>query len=334
MTVVVQWGHMPYYDAGTWGSMLFGEHTCICFLAISVDKLIQRIADCSIASIVHALYGWRIYRLIARRWIAIPCVVLIALLSMAQFSCCAAAALFNSLQYIQGPGKQYVARKLFHGWVACATCADLIITAIMTIKLHSVRTGVKSTDRIINRIMYVTVPGGASTAIVTVAILIIQLTHTGSNYYQFLIISLTKVYSNSVLLCLNLRTLHRSCNGSSRRETFLKMPRATVDTERGGLYDVKIQRDVEKTSTVALTDLEAANQTMTAIEPMTPVHVGKSWQQSSMMTQSSQDEPYVTSTRGPILSTAHAALPIISYEHPFSSSLSSQSNTMSSPKKL
>jgi hypothetical protein len=254
---------------------------------------------------------------------------------MAQFSCCAAAAIYNGLQYVQGPDKQYVARKLFHGWVACATCADVIITAIMALKLHSVRTGVKSTDRIINRIMYVTVPGGASTAIMTLAILIIQLTHTGSNYYQFLIISLTKVYSNSVLLCLNLRTLNRSNNGA---RTFLSMPRTTMaDSERGGLCDVKIQRDVEKTSTVALNELESVNQTMTAIEHLTPVHKSchnsKSWHNSSVMTQSSLDEPYF-STRGPILSTAHSALPIVSYEHPFSSSLSSQSITMSSPKKL
>lgn len=118
-------------------------------------------SDCTIASIVHALYAWRIYKLIARRWMAIGLALFIMLLSMAQFSCCFAAAMFNALQDIQGPGKQYVARKLFHAWLSLATSADVVITTVMAIKLYSARTGVRSTDTAITKLLYVTIPGGA-----------------------------------------------------------------------------------------------------------------------------------------------------------------------------
>lgn len=139
--------------------MMFGKGESIYFIQLSI--LTQIMTDCSIASIVHALYGWRIYKLVVRRWLAIGLTILIALLSLGQFACCVSAALFNALQKIEHPETQWVARRLFHGWLTTATAADIIITTVMAIKLFSARTGVRSTDRAITKLLYVTIPGGA-----------------------------------------------------------------------------------------------------------------------------------------------------------------------------
>lgn len=91
-------------------------------------------------------------------------VLLIGALSLCQFSCCVATAFFEALQYHQGPGKQFIARKLFHAWLASAFIADIIITVVLVCKLNSIRTrlGVKATDDKIKKILYTIVPAGAA----------------------------------------------------------------------------------------------------------------------------------------------------------------------------
>ncbi|UZJ56943.1 hypothetical protein CBS101457_006263 [Exobasidium rhododendri] len=223
VSIVVQWGHISSFPPATWGSMLF---------------------DCTISSIVHALYSWRIYKLFSRRYLAIALATLVMLLSMAQFSCCFAAAMFNALQESQGPGKQYVARKLFQSWLVLATSADVLITLSMAIKLYSARTGIRSTDRAITKLLYVTIPGGAITAVVTLMILFIQVKFEGTNYYQLLIICLTKFYSNSVLLCLNLRASNVTGIGRHTMLTGFQTTEQNIGSSRVP-FDVKVERKVE-----------------------------------------------------------------------------------------
>lgn len=110
---------------------------------------------------MHALYGWRIFKLIERRWLAVSSMILIGLLSAAQFSSCLASAMWYALQYHQGPGHRFISRKFFHAWLANASVADVIITAILAIKLYTAKTGFENTDKTINKILYVSVPGGA-----------------------------------------------------------------------------------------------------------------------------------------------------------------------------
>jgi hypothetical protein len=226
---------------------------------------------------VHALYAWRIYKLISRRWWAITLSTLVVLLSMAQFACCFGAAMFNALQEFQGPDKQYVARHLFRAWLILATTADVIITTVMTIKLYSARTGIRSTDRAITKLLYVTIPGGAivrdgassdtvrgeqgsgshfhslvcslfplriKTTFVTMMILLVQVKMEGSNDYQILIICLTKFYSNSVLLCLNLRASNVSGLG---RHTMLSGFHTTDHQFSSSRipFEVKVERKTE-----------------------------------------------------------------------------------------
>ncbi|PWN34829.1 uncharacterized protein FA14DRAFT_171555, partial [Meira miltonrushii] len=191
--IVKNWGHDPTYNPSAFGMLFF---------------------DCSITSIVHGLYVWRIYSLFTKesssprtRHQMYGFVLLISALSLCQFSCCVATAFFEALQYHQGPGKQFVARKLFHAWLASASIADIIITVVLVCKLSSIRIrlGVKATDDKIKKILYTIVPAGAATAICQILIWVLQGTFPGVAYYQFLIFSLSKIYSNSVILSLNLR---------------------------------------------------------------------------------------------------------------------------------
>jgi hypothetical protein len=107
------------------------------------------------------LYSWRIYKLIARRWLGLSLALSIMLMSAAQFACCLTASMYAALQAQLPETTAIIARRFFHAWLVLATLADIAITTVMAIKLFSARTGVRSTDRAINKLLYVTIPGGA-----------------------------------------------------------------------------------------------------------------------------------------------------------------------------
>ena len=150
-----------------------------CFISECTQNMMSNqfpTTDCSITSIVHGLYVWRIYSLFTKeslspktRYQMYGFVLLIAALSLCQFSCCVATSFFEALQYHQGPEKQFIARKLFHAWLASASIADAIITVVLVCKLNSIRTrlGVKATDDKIKKILYIIVPAGAAVSMKT-----------------------------------------------------------------------------------------------------------------------------------------------------------------------
>lgn len=93
------------------------------------------------------------------------------LLSAAQFACCLTASMYAALQDQLPETTAIIARRFFHAWLVLATVADIAITTVMAIKLFSARTGVRSTDRAINKLLYVTIPGGAVVSVAQLAVL-------------------------------------------------------------------------------------------------------------------------------------------------------------------
>lgn len=94
-------------------------------------------SDCTVSSIVHGLYAFRISVLYQRRWIrdmtiGLTLAMLIMLLSSAQWACCMVAAIYNALQSKQGPGKRFIARKFFRVWLVIATVDDILISTSAT----------------------------------------------------------------------------------------------------------------------------------------------------------------------------------------------------------
>lgn len=106
-----------------------------------VEAVLQATADlrtdCTVSSIVHGLYAFRISVLYQRRWIrdmtiGLTLAMLIMLLSSAQWACCMVAAIYNALQSKQGPGKRFIARKFFRVWLVIATVDDILISTSAT----------------------------------------------------------------------------------------------------------------------------------------------------------------------------------------------------------
>ncbi|KAJ7891245.1 hypothetical protein B0H14DRAFT_2432432 [Mycena olivaceomarginata] len=155
-----------------------------------------------IACAGQIFFAWRIH--LISRSLVMPSVIAVittfqlgaGLWSGAEIS---RAGRFSLLQYDHF--KQPVA------WLAATAACDLIIVASTSFYLLTSREkGFRqSTDRMVSRIVMVTVETGLFCAIFAIADLSLYVKYRGNNYHLAVCVELSKVYSNSIMLILNSR---------------------------------------------------------------------------------------------------------------------------------
>ncbi|KAJ7891243.1 hypothetical protein B0H14DRAFT_3126352 [Mycena olivaceomarginata] len=160
------------------------------------------IIGATIACAGQIFFAWRIY--ILSRSLVIPSVI--AVLTTFQLGAglwtgvtISRAGRFSLLQYDHF--KQPVA------WLSVTAACDLIIVASTCFYLLKSRNQgfQRSTDRMVSRIIKVTVETGLFCAIFALADLSLYVKYQGNNYHLAVCIELSKVYSNSIMLILNSR---------------------------------------------------------------------------------------------------------------------------------
>ncbi|KAF8556648.1 hypothetical protein OG21DRAFT_1482862 [Imleria badia] len=90
-------------------------------------------------------------------------------------------------------------------WLASSTAADILITTSLVYNLSSKRTGFAATDDVINRIIRLTVHTGLITAVFASLDIALFLAFRGTTLNFIWDLSLSKLYSNSLLSTLNAR---------------------------------------------------------------------------------------------------------------------------------
>ncbi|KAJ7684446.1 hypothetical protein DFH06DRAFT_7258 [Mycena polygramma] len=128
-------------------------------------------------------------------------------------------------------------------WLAATAAADLlIVVSTCYYLLRTRRTGFQhSTDRIVSRIIKITVETGLVCAIFALIDLALFISFNGNNYHLAVCIELSKVYSNSIMIILNSRA-HighkppKQVNTTQQSEIVFGANGATSATVQGSVY--------------------------------------------------------------------------------------------------
>ncbi|EIN09174.1 hypothetical protein PUNSTDRAFT_143743 [Punctularia strigosozonata HHB-11173 SS5] len=104
----------------------------------------------------------------------------------------------------------------YTGSLALAAANDIIIAVAMTYYLGTRKTGIKSTNTLVNRIITYVITTGALTSVVDLAILICFVTMQNNLVYLSMYNLVNNLYANSLLAMLNAReALNKVSHGSS-----------------------------------------------------------------------------------------------------------------------
>ncbi|KIM66841.1 hypothetical protein SCLCIDRAFT_21616 [Scleroderma citrinum Foug A] len=133
-------------------------------------------------------------------------------------------------------------------WLACAACADIIITTALVLHLRSQKSGFSATDDVIDRVIRLTMQTGLVTSLCAAVDLVIYLTITSGLHLLFNV-PLAKLYTNSLMSSLNARggwkynntsqTGNRGTNtqqGTLQRQSIMR-PEVFVHVEEHELVD-------------------------------------------------------------------------------------------------
>ncbi|EIW79775.1 hypothetical protein CONPUDRAFT_166480 [Coniophora puteana RWD-64-598 SS2] len=155
-----------------------------------------------ISMITQLFYAWRIH-VLSRGWVMSGVISLLALLQ-------GASALATGVRaYLLDKSLKNVSTNLLTTdivWLTSTAVCDLLIFSCMIYYLSKMRTGINSTERIINRLIRLFIETGLLTTIAATLDLGLFIGLPSSPWFVILSLALSKLYSNSLLAVLN----HRS----------------------------------------------------------------------------------------------------------------------------
>lgn len=191
---------------------------------------------------VQLFFSWRIWALTKN----LVVVIIVVLLSLTAGIC----AIVTTYEITIIP--EFVRFQEFKNivivWLVCASAADIIITSVLVWYLRKHKTGFKSSDLMVDRIIRVTVQTGLLTSMLAIVDLIVYLADpTGT--HLMLNFPLCKLYSNSLISSLNSRggwrydsSTHSHSHGGAGVRTLPDkqgVSTATFDEIRSGWKDDK-----------------------------------------------------------------------------------------------
>ncbi|KAG5652451.1 hypothetical protein H0H81_004995 [Sphagnurus paluster] len=160
------------------------------------------IATAVTAILTQYFLGHRVFVLTKSK----PLSVLIGLLSTLGFIFGVYAGLFDFLLTVIFRVAHFAPLKPFViCWLGFQTSADLVITFILTFILSRSRTGFRTTDTIINRLIRGAVQTGLFASIFALADLFTFVLHPGTNLYAMFAYPIGRIYTNTLLDTLNAR---------------------------------------------------------------------------------------------------------------------------------
>ncbi|KZT66222.1 hypothetical protein DAEQUDRAFT_768250 [Daedalea quercina L-15889] len=216
---VSNWGDIVVFSQPTWmlatgDDSVFLRHINFCSLPVVplvVDPLIlppKGLMTCT----THFFYAWRIRIITESFWLAgLICFFGIGTL---------AGALGGTAEFLRVKSLTDLMslKPIAIVWLLCSATGDIMITVILSWSLREKRSTFKRTNKIIDRVIRITIQNGLLTATMATIALILYLT-SSIPYHLALSLILPRMYSNSVLSSLNYRDALRddnpTCHSSS-----------------------------------------------------------------------------------------------------------------------
>ncbi|EIW80665.1 hypothetical protein CONPUDRAFT_166123 [Coniophora puteana RWD-64-598 SS2] len=87
--------------------------------------------------------------------------------------------------------------------LACSTANDIIAATFLCVKLQRSKTGIRSTDGILNELIVLSLNTGLLISILSVVVIVLILVIPLQEWYVSLYIAITRLYANSLLAMLN-----------------------------------------------------------------------------------------------------------------------------------
>lgn len=198
--------------------------------------------------LVHLFYAWRIYHVGGKK-LVIP--IIIVLMSVAEsvlaWTTVGMGFALNDFTRVVDQTVKYVKPSL-----VIAVVNDISIAALLSYYLHSSRTGIRSTNTLINKLITYAVANGTLTSITGVVCLVFAFIHQNNMIYISIMQVLGNLYSNALLATLNSRRVQ----GKQRENlpmtsiNFTNTGPSTLDSNIGSdkATVVHINQTVEKNS--------------------------------------------------------------------------------------
>ncbi|KAJ7449287.1 hypothetical protein FB451DRAFT_1531678 [Mycena latifolia] len=173
-----------------------------------------------VAGIVQLFYAWRIW-VLARGKIMIGIAILIVLTALIQ----SISAMVTAILLLLDPNQKAVLRLHpgFTIWLSGSLATDVFITTCMTYILHTakMKTAWADSETLLGRMVRITVQTGLATVVTACIDLFLFVHFTNNDFHLVPAYVLGKLYSNSLLLSLNLRN-------SSSDHVFPAQPQETL----------------------------------------------------------------------------------------------------------
>ncbi|KAK0215800.1 hypothetical protein IW262DRAFT_1402347 [Armillaria fumosa] len=145
-------------------------------------------------------YAWRIWILTKEFWV--PSVIVLLSLTQAVAGIYAGVWADEIGHFSEIQTKTYVVTSM---WLAGTALCDVIISVTMTWSLLRARSGIRSTDILVIKIVRLTVETGSTCAAFAIIDLVFYRVYQHNNYHLVPSIALSKLYSNSLFAVLNSR---------------------------------------------------------------------------------------------------------------------------------
>ncbi|KAK0480705.1 hypothetical protein IW261DRAFT_1135327 [Armillaria novae-zelandiae] len=158
------------------------------------------------AGMVQGFFAWKIW-ILTKNYFYVGVIVICALTSSAG----GIATSIGGFRIIDSADWNELRNKLDKlslVWLAPAALGDLVITVVITISLQRAKGSIRRTNRVLNRIIRLTMQNGLLTATVALIDLILILAVESQPYYLCVAFILPKLYTNSALSSLNARQPH------------------------------------------------------------------------------------------------------------------------------
>ncbi|KAJ7449290.1 hypothetical protein FB451DRAFT_1288030 [Mycena latifolia] len=157
-----------------------------------------------VAGIVQLFYAWRIWAL-ARTKVIIAIAILIVLMALTQ----SISAMVTAILLLLDPNQKAVLRLHpgFTIWLSGSLATDVFITTCMTYILYTakMKTAWADSETLLGRMVRITVQTGLATVVTACIDLFLFVHFTNNDFHLVPAYVLGKLYSNSLLLSLNLR---------------------------------------------------------------------------------------------------------------------------------
>ncbi|ESK89154.1 hypothetical protein Moror_5249 [Moniliophthora roreri MCA 2997] len=164
-------------------------------------------ATAGLNTIVHLFYAARVYWLSNKRgwWIsAIVCFLQVVQIALSISVTIRGAQVTNFS--VVANDKQLMTMCITS--LSCSAAEDVICTLAISYYLHTSRSGIKSTDTLINKLIVHTVNNGALTSVASICIVSVMVPKPKNLLYLAIFEVVGSLYSNSILSTLNSRRSH------------------------------------------------------------------------------------------------------------------------------